>query len=175
MRKSAWLAVVFLVLGLFFSGFAWDTQAGERPVEVTVSLQEYKVVLSRTNLPAGVPIQFTFKDMGSVVHEAVLEKAGMVDEPLEIEGKEAEVEDLQPGETRSITWTIEEVGAYQLACHIAGHFEGGMLGLFNVRPGGEFVSLLFENAVWIVAGLLTLILLGLVGGLQLRRQKKSAT
>jgi uncharacterized cupredoxin-like copper-binding protein len=173
MKKLVFLAIV-LTLAVLLSGFVGVQQTETKPIEVTVTLQEYKVVLSRTNLPAGVPIQFTMKDMGSVVHEAVLEKAGTVDEPIELEGKEAEVEDIHPGEVHSVTWTIDEPGEYQLACHIAGHFEGGMVGLFSIRQGGEFVSLLYEYAPWILgaAGVIALVIVGTL--VALRRKASTA-
>jgi hypothetical protein len=47
-------------------------------------------------------------------------------------GREAEMEDIAPGETKSATWLITQPGVYQLACHLPGHFEAGMLARFTV-------------------------------------------
>jgi hypothetical protein len=62
----------------------------------------------------------------------VLEKAGAVDQPFEMDGRESEIEDIAPGETKSATWTITEPGEYQLACHLPGHFDAGMVERFTV-------------------------------------------
>ncbi|MGZ8623699.1 MAG: cupredoxin domain-containing protein [Actinomycetota bacterium] len=35
---------------------------------------------------------------------------------------------LEPGETKTITWRFTDAGATEFACHIPGHYAGGMLG-----------------------------------------------
>jgi hypothetical protein len=171
--KRLSIGLMVMVLGVFLTGFIRSPQTETQPVDVTVTLKEFKVVLSRTNLPAGVPIRFIFKNMGTLLHEAVLEKAGAVDEPLEFSGEAAEVEDIDPGSDPSVVWTINEAGAYQLACHIAGHFEGGMVAKFNIRAGAAWVSSLYEYAGWIMGGIV-LILLVLVGAFVALRRKSAA-
>lgn len=162
--KRTFFIFLVLVLALGTAGFIQSNQAAGQPVDVRVTMKEYKLRLSRAHLPAGVPIRFIFEDTGTVIHEAVLEKAGEVDVPLELEGEEAEVEDIQPGQTVSAVWTISEPGQYQLACHIPGHFEGGMVSTFTIHSGGALVSLLFEYALYIAAAILALlaVILGLV-------------
>ncbi len=154
------LLVVIVAAGLV--GFIRLNRATDQPIDVHVTMKEYKLVLSRTNFPAGVPIRFIFEDNGTTVHEAVLEKAGDVDVPLEMEGEETEVEDVQPGETRTAIWTIPEAGRYQLACHIPGHFEGGMVSVFVVRSGGPLISLFFEYFSYIIAAVAAILLVILV-------------
>jgi len=101
------------------------------PTAVNVTLTEYKVEMSKTSLPAG-PVKFTITNEGSIVHEIVLEPGGAVDAPLEADGKVAEVEDLQPGQTLTLEWTIDTPGQYQLTCHLPGHYENGMKTGFEV-------------------------------------------
>jgi uncharacterized cupredoxin-like copper-binding protein len=73
------------------------------------------------------------------VFGVVLEKAGAVDQPFEMNGKETEIEDIASGQTKSATWTITQPGEYQLACHLPGHFEAAMVERFTVTsaPGGQ--------------------------------------
>jgi len=101
------------------------------PTEVQVKLSEFKIELDKTSIPAG-PIMFIVTNEGSITHEVVLEPAGAKDEPFEKDGKESEAEDIEPGATASLEWTIDEPGEYQLACYIEGHFEAGMVTTFSV-------------------------------------------
>jgi uncharacterized cupredoxin-like copper-binding protein len=39
---------------------------------------------------------------------------------------------LPPGETEETTITFEDAGELFYACHVAGHYEGGMVGTINV-------------------------------------------
>ncbi len=143
------LMILLIVSMLVVQGARAKPPAANKPVEVKVLVKEYKVLLSTDHVPANTPITFTFTNVGTVTHEAVLEKAGVVDQPLEINGEGSEVEDIAPGETKSATWTISEPGQYQLACHVPGHYEGGMVEMFAVTPpgiGGFFA----QPAFWIV-------------------------
>ena len=49
----------------------------------------------------------------------------MVDEPLDITDEASEIEDVAPGETKSVVWTITDPEPYQISCHVPGHYEGG--------------------------------------------------
>ena len=40
---------------------------------------------------------------------------------------ESEIEDIGPGEMKTLTWTFAEPGRYQFACHLPGHYEAGMV------------------------------------------------
>jgi uncharacterized cupredoxin-like copper-binding protein len=129
----------------------------QQPTEVAVTLTEYKVTMQTTSspagipvsldrqnvgsisIPAGVPVTFSATNQGSMMHEMVLEKAGAVDQPIELNGQTTEIGDIAPGETKSATWTITQPGEYQLACHLPGHFEHGMVERFTVvaQAGGS--------------------------------------
>jgi uncharacterized cupredoxin-like copper-binding protein len=63
------------------------------------------------------------------VHEFVIEPAGSDEEAaLESEsGEESEIEDIEAGATKELTWTFTEAGDVQFACHIGDHYEQGMV------------------------------------------------
>lgn len=71
-------------------------------------------------------------DLGDVAFQAKHEKemrampAGMNmgDEPAAIE--------LQPGETKTLTWTFSKAGSLLYACHEVGHYDSGMKGDIKV-------------------------------------------
>ena len=100
---------------------------------VHVSLKEFEISADRTTLVAGEEYTFMAMNTGAMVHEMVIEPAGTIDEPLEKDDVESEIEDIEPGGTKEMTWTFDEPGAYQLACHIAGHYELGMVLEFVVE------------------------------------------
>jgi len=104
------------------------------PTEVHVKLTEYKVEMDKTTIPAG-PVKFIIDNAGTVLHEVVLEPAGAADKPFEAGGKESEVENIEPGKSATLEWTIDKAGPYQLACHITeggDHYAHGMVTAFTV-------------------------------------------
>jgi predicted lipoprotein with Yx(FWY)xxD motif len=94
--------------------------------EVAVDLSEFHVTPSTLTLQVGQEYTFVVTNSGVLIHELVIEPAGAADEPLEEGEKVSEIEDIEPGETDTLTWTFEEAGTYQLSCHVPGHFESGM-------------------------------------------------
>ena len=106
--------------------------ADQGPNQVDVTLTEFKLSMTATSIPAGVPVTFAATNNGDMMHEVVLEKSGAVDQPFEMNGRETEIEDIAPGATKSATWTITQPGEYQLACHLPAHFDAGMVERFTV-------------------------------------------
>jgi len=99
--------------------------------EVNVDLNEYTITMDKTSIPAG-PVKFVFHNTGSLTHEAVLEPSGVNDEPFSANGKESEAENIEPGQSATLEWTIDTPGDYQLGCHTPGHYEQGMFTTFTV-------------------------------------------
>jgi uncharacterized cupredoxin-like copper-binding protein len=102
-----------------------------------VTLSEFKIEISNANLPAGTAVTYVITNNGKITHEMVLEKASIADEPLEFNGVGQEAEDIEPGTTRSVEWTIPDAGGYQLACHVPGHYEAGMKTFNHERNRGK--------------------------------------
>jgi uncharacterized cupredoxin-like copper-binding protein len=173
------LITISTMMGLLVSSLCLATPASAAdPVVVTITLNDYTVEMSQTTIPANTPVTFVAINNGTIEHEIVLEKAGIVDEPLELAGAEAEIEDVEPGQTKEAVWTIPEPGDYQLACHIRGHYEKGMVQSFTSitvmeAPGAAPVQLPATGGVidpalgWLLTGLGILLT---VAGLSLRRR-----
>lgn len=97
------------------------------PVEVQVTLSDFKVEASPATVPANTLVKFVVTNNGSLEHEMVVEKKGDVDKPLETASGPAEAEKIPAGGSKTLEWTFTEPGQYQLACHVPGHFEAGMV------------------------------------------------
>lgn len=126
------LMMILSLLALFVAACASQAPASPAgPTEVHVKLSEFRIEMDKTSIPAG-PVKFLFDNAGAITHEVVLEAAGADDAPFEANGEESEVEDIESGKSATLEWTIDEPGQYQLACHIEGHFEAGMVTTFTV-------------------------------------------
>lgn len=100
---------------------------------VTLELTDLQIASDHLTLTAGVEYTFVVTNDGALVHEVIIEPAGEVDEPLEGDVGTSQIEDIQPGETEQLTWTFDEPGTYQFACHVPGHYEAGKVLEFEVR------------------------------------------
>ena len=129
-KQTVWMLVAVLCLAALM-GVACGSKAAPKPTVVNVKLTDFKVEMDKTDIPAG-PVQFMITNSGTITHELVLERAGAVDAPFESNGKGSEAEDIKVGTTSTLEWTIDEPGQYQLACHVPGHFEAGMVQAFTV-------------------------------------------
>ena len=97
-----------------------------KPVEVKVTLTEFKYETSLTTFTVGTPYRFVVTNAGSVAHELlVMAPGGKEDDAL---FKIAET-DLQPGATKTVEYTFKAPaaeGTLEMACYIPGHYEAGM-------------------------------------------------
>jgi uncharacterized cupredoxin-like copper-binding protein len=139
LKRLVVIGFVALMVALSFGLSSSQAKAATDMFVVKVTLKEWRVEASPASVPAGVPVRFEITNMGVLQHEVVLEEKGAVDEALEAdlggeEPLEAEAERIDPGTSRTMIWTFSDAGAFQLACHIAGHFEAGMVTLLDVTP-----------------------------------------
>lgn len=111
--RSILLIVVVLCFALTAVGCS-STPPG--PTVVQVKLNEYNIVMDKTSIPAG-DVRFEIENIGTAEHEFVVEPAGVHDEPLSLNGKESEAEEIQPGAKATLEWTLDTAGDYQAACY----------------------------------------------------------
>jgi uncharacterized cupredoxin-like copper-binding protein len=129
------LRTVILSLVVLSLAACGGSQAAGGPTEVHIKMSEFKFEMDKTSIPAG-PVKFIFENAGKEKHEGVLELAGADDKPFEANGKTSEVENVMPGQTATLEWTIDKPGQYQLGCHIKenneDHYASGMVTPFTV-------------------------------------------
>ncbi len=135
MRKQSVAKVMAFVVAVVLTIAACGPAQPSGPTEVHGKLSEFKIELDKTSVPAG-PVKFIFDNVGKEKHEVVLELAGDNDKPFEVNGKASEAEDIEPGTSATLEWTIDQPGEYQLGCHInennEDHYANGMVAKFTV-------------------------------------------
>lgn len=94
--------------------------------DIEAAVGDFFVESSRTSFTVGETYTFTVTNEGEMPHEFVVEQAGAMDEPIEVDGEAAEIESIEPGDTATLTVTFSEPGNYQLACHFGQHYQNGM-------------------------------------------------
>jgi uncharacterized cupredoxin-like copper-binding protein len=117
---------------------------GGEGTTVDVTLTEFQVQLSTTDIPAG-PVTFNVRNDGTVEHEFVVFKADDAEDalPTDDEGTEVdeddpslqsvgELEDVEVGSSKSFDATLE-AGDYVAICNVPGHYGSGMHIHFTVN------------------------------------------
>lgn len=126
--------------GIGALGFAAAPGEADRKVEVKLTdsmafeppTMEFKV---------GETITFVVENTGKIVHEFVLGDEGAQAkhaEHMQGEGDMAMSHDepnalnVEPGQTKELTWTFTEAGTTLYGCHVPGHYDAGMKGEITV-------------------------------------------
>jgi len=84
---------------------------------------------------AGETVTFVVTNPGKATHEFVLgNEAYQEEHGAEMgEGEHGEgAVEVEPGETKRLTWTFDEAGETLIGCHEPGHYEGGMVGTIEI-------------------------------------------
>jgi len=126
MSRSFVLSVALLVVTAFVVSACGGTTAssGKQPVDVQVTLTEFKIDSSVTDFTVGTPYHFIVTNKGTVAHDWMIMPQGEQDASKALI-KVADT-DLQPGKTVTRDFTFTQAGGLEFACHVAGHYEAGM-------------------------------------------------
>jgi uncharacterized cupredoxin-like copper-binding protein len=121
------------------SATATETMAAGEASDVDVTLSEFAIELSTSEVPAGA-VTFRATNEGTIAHEMVIVRSDEPVDALPLDGATVdeaavdvigELEEFPAGETEEGTFDLEP-GRYILFCNIAGHYEGGMRTEFTV-------------------------------------------
>jgi len=102
---------------------------------IKVTATEMKIESDYTTFKVGVPYHFEVTSEGAIPHEVMLVQP-IAAGTMTMEDMDAmalgmvEEEDLPPGATASFDYTFTSddlAGPLELACHVEGHYEAGML------------------------------------------------
>lgn len=110
---------------------------GGEGTTVDVTLTEFEVEFSTTDIPAG-DVAFNVTNDGTIVHEFVVFRTDVAEDALPEQSDEpevneddpsltsmGEVEDVDPGATKSFSADLE-AGDYVGICNVEGHYDSGM-------------------------------------------------
>jgi uncharacterized cupredoxin-like copper-binding protein len=110
----------------------------DRTIEVE-ALDELAFDPETIDASVGETIRFVVTNTGEEDHEFVVgddEMQAMAEEEMneDMHGHTAAMAALAlaPGETKEATITFEEAGTFEYACHVASHYDGGMIGTLIV-------------------------------------------
>ena len=111
----------------------------DRTIEVR-ALDDLSFDPADVAVDAGETIRFVVTNEGDAPHELVIGDAAYQEEheeAMEHAGGHSSVTgnaiSLEPGEVSEIVWTFSEPGEVLYACHVEGHYEGGMVGTVTVE------------------------------------------
>ncbi len=102
-----------------------ESSADSKPVDVTVTLSEYKFQSSLTTFSQGVPYRFIVMNAGRKEHEFAIMPKGVSDTSKAL--VEVDEDDLPPNTTVTRTFTFNQTGDFEFACHVGHHYEKGMV------------------------------------------------
>ena len=94
------------------------------PTKVNIQLSEFKIESSVTSFEAGKTYEFVVENMGSMMHEFMvtpMDSGHNMGVMMEIEEDE-----MGPGMMQTKKFTFDGKGQFEFACHLPGHYEGGM-------------------------------------------------
>ncbi len=131
-RYALWGILLLISLGL--AGCA--RSAGGTSTTLAVELTDFAFKPATFTVPAGKEITVSVTNKGANVHEFVIMKPGTkVDPPFgdKDEGNIYwEIDDVQPGQTKTDKFTAPGPGTYQIVCGQPRHIEMGMVGTLTV-------------------------------------------
>lgn len=103
------------------------------PVNVQVTLSDFKIQSSLTTFKVGVPYHFTVTDKGSVSHQALIMPVApdttTADQATKMSLAGIGGNGMAAGSTKTFDYTFKQAypaGKLEIACHLPGHYDAGM-------------------------------------------------
>jgi uncharacterized cupredoxin-like copper-binding protein len=126
MSKSlVWSVALMMVAAFAVSACGGaPAQAAKKPVEVQITLTEFKIESSVTDFTVGTPYHFIITNKGTLAHDWMIMPRGGQDEAAAL--VKVEDTDLQPNQMATRDFTFTQPGDLEFACHVQGHYEAGM-------------------------------------------------
>jgi uncharacterized cupredoxin-like copper-binding protein len=130
MRFGPLLVLAAFLLAACGSGAA----ASNSPVNVQVTLTDFKIDASLTTFSTGVPYHFVVTNKGAVNHEFMIMPPTQGETDTETAMPKPALagilgKDLTPGATKTLDYTFTQAapaGSLEFACHLPGHYDAGM-------------------------------------------------
>jgi uncharacterized cupredoxin-like copper-binding protein len=121
------------------AGKPGDSAKASRTIEVTMD-DNMRFTPSTIRVNKGETVRFFLKNKGKVAHELVIgtqekfnEHAAMMRQMPGMSHSEANLINLNPGQSGALVWQFTQPGAVDFACLQPGHREAGMVGKVAVN------------------------------------------
>jgi uncharacterized cupredoxin-like copper-binding protein len=134
------IAVVPLVFGLAACSSDDDDSGGS--TEISATMEEFEFTPTSWSVAANEEITVNLNNTGSVEHEWVILQPGVtIESEADLPETEEELladfvyweDEVEPGDSKTLTFTAPAAGTYQIICAIADHFDAGMNGTLTVE------------------------------------------
>ncbi len=119
-------------------GIGGHSNAVQRTVEIRMT-DNMRFAPDLVEVKQGETIRFVHFNNGKVMHEFVLgtkkeldEHAALMKRFPNMEHDEPYMAHVAPGKTGEIIWNFNQVGEFDFACLLPGHYEAGMVGKIKV-------------------------------------------
>ncbi len=132
-RLSYLLLAVSLVMLLGVSGFG-IAGAQSAATDVTITETEFKLDPASITVPVNTPVQVTVKNAGTVPHNLTFAL------PAQNIQHQLFAQNLNPGETRTATFTVTAAGQWTMFCPVDAHQAAGMKGTVMVVAASGAMS-----------------------------------
>lgn len=141
-RRLTLVAVVSFALIPIACGGDDDNDEGADATEIEATMEEFHFTPTEWTVPAGEEITIELTNDGAVEHEWVILQQGVtIAAETDLPETEEELladfvyweDEVEPGETKTVTFTAPQAGTYQVICAIEGHFAAGMTGTLSVE------------------------------------------
>lgn len=115
------------VLVIAIASAGCQTQSGGSSGSADIVLEDMRFTPNRIDAKVGVPLTVRLTNKGTERHDLNFEA-------LHMPGLAAVESILEPGETRTITLTVDQPGTHTFICTLPGHAAAGMTGAAFVSP-----------------------------------------
>lgn len=126
MNRSYALLVGVLLLTTALAGCVDRGSKQGSDDALTVEGTEWQLTPSNLTVAAGENVTIRYENVGDAAHNWALNLDGH-GEPEHV------TETIQPGETTTVTFTVDEPGDYAYFCDVSGHRDAGMEGTLTVE------------------------------------------
>ena len=141
-RRFALVAVISFALIPIACGGDDDNDEGAESTQIEATMEEFHFAPTEWTVPAGEEVTIELRNEGTIEHEWVILQEGVtITAETDLPDTEEELladfvyweDEVEPGETKTATFTAPEAGTYQVICAIEGHFDGGMTGTLTAE------------------------------------------
>ena len=142
-RYRRWIIVAALTVTATVAAACNGGDEASTSLEVTTS--DFQFSPSEWTVPAGQEISIEITNDGSVLHEWVLMQPGVeIESEADLPETEEELladfvfveDEVEAGDSKTLTFTAPAAGTYQVICAIETHFDAGMEGSLTVVDEG---------------------------------------